>query len=149
MNQNLKSAAIASLLAGVIIAPVYGLQILRRGQETYLQPDWKMILGGMLAVFVVQIIRALLRDRRAGKPAAPPRFRTPTITDSTRHKAILVLVLFALVWPFFTGRAQVDIATLVLIYVMLGLGLNIVVGFAGLLDLGFVGFYAEIGRAHV
>src|SRR5690606_11005920 len=32
--------------------------------------------------------------------------------------------------------------TLVLIYVMLGLGLNIVVGFAGLLDLGFVGFYA-------
>jgi len=36
----------------------------------------------------------------------------------------------------------VDIATLVLIYVMLGLGLNIVVGFAGLLDLGFVGFYA-------
>ena len=31
---------------------------------------------------------------------------------------------------------------MVLIYVMLGLGLNIVVGFAGLLDLGFVGFYA-------
>jgi branched-chain amino acid transport system permease protein len=30
----------------------------------------------------------------------------------------------------------------VLIYIMLGLGLNIVVGFAGLLDLGFVGFYA-------
>ncbi|MBS7350761.1 MAG: high-affinity branched-chain amino acid ABC transporter permease LivM, partial [Comamonas sp.] len=36
----------------------------------------------------------------------------------------------------------VDIATLALIYVMLALGLNIVVGFAGLLDLGFVGFYA-------
>jgi branched-chain amino acid transport system permease protein len=40
------------------------------------------------------------------------------------------------------GRNAVDIATLALIYVMLGLGLNIVVGFAGLLDLGFVGFYA-------
>ena len=142
MNQNLKNAAIASLLAGVIIAPVYGLQILRRGQETYLQPDWKMIIGGMLAVFVIQLLGALLRERRAGKAAAPSRFRIPAITDSFRHKAILVLVLFALVWPFFTGRAQVDIATLVLIYVMLGLGLNIVVGFAGLLDLGFVGFYA-------
>ena len=35
-----------------------------------------------------------------------------------------------------------DIATLILIYVMLGLGLNIVVGLAGLLDLGYVGFYA-------
>ena len=31
---------------------------------------------------------------------------------------------------------------LVLIYVMLGIGLNIVVGLAGLLDLGYVGFYA-------
>ena len=142
MNQNLKNAAIAAVLAGVIIAPVYGLQILRKGQETYLQPDWKMILGGMLAVFVIQLLNAWLRQRRAGKAATPSRFRLPAITDAFRHRAILVLVLFALVWPFFTGRAQVDIATLVLIYVMLGLGLNIVVGFAGLLDLGFVGFYA-------
>ena len=142
MNQNLKNAAIASLLAGVIIAPVYGLQILRRGQEPYLQPDWKMIIGGMLAVFVIQLINAALRQRRAGKPVSPSRFRIPAISDQFRRKAIMVLVLFALAWPFFTGRAQVDIATLVLIYVMLGLGLNIVVGFAGLLDLGFVGFYA-------
>lgn len=35
-----------------------------------------------------------------------------------------------------------DLATLTLIYVMLGLGLNIVVGLAGLLDLGYVAFYA-------
>src|SRR5690625_7827025 len=59
-----------------------------------------------------------------------------------RNVLILLLVLVAMIWPFFAGRAQVDIATLVLIYVMLALGLNIVVGFAGLLDLGFVGFYA-------
>lgn len=142
MNQNLKNAAIASLLAGVIIAPVYGLQILRKGQEIYLQPEWKMILGGMLAVFVIQLLTAWVRQRRASRVATPSRFRIPAVTDKFRHKAILVLILFALAWPFFTGRAQVDIATLVLIYVMLGLGLNIVVGFAGLLDLGFVGFYA-------
>src|SRR3546814_12402411 len=59
-----------------------------------------------------------------------------------RRGLIFLLSAIALVWPFTAGRAQVDIATLVLIYVMLGLGLNIVVGFAGLLDLGFVGFYA-------
>ncbi len=51
-------------------------------------------------------------------------------------------LLMAVTWPFFAGRNAVDIATLALIYVMLGLGLNVVVGFAGLLDLGFVGFYA-------
>ncbi|CAM5791751.1 high-affinity branched-chain amino acid ABC transporter permease LivM [Castellaniella caeni] len=138
MMQNVKNSLIAAVLAGVIIAPVYGLQILRKGQETYLQPDWKMIIGGMLAVFLIQMLRPLLK-RKSG---APTRLKLPAFSDKTRHKAIIVLILFALVWPFFTGRAQVDIATLVLIYVMLGLGLNIVVGFAGLLDLGFVGFYA-------
>ncbi|WP_323017453.1 high-affinity branched-chain amino acid ABC transporter permease LivM [Castellaniella sp.] len=139
MMQNFKNSLIAAIMAGVIIAPVYGLQILRRGQETYLQPDWTMIIGGMLLVFVIQMLRPLIKGRKTG---AVPRFTLPAFSDKTRHKAIMVLVLFAVVWPFFTGRAQVDIATLVLIYVMLGLGLNIVVGFAGLLDLGFVGFYA-------
>lgn len=54
----------------------------------------------------------------------------------------LVIILAALAFPFLAGRSQIDLATLVLIYVMLGLGLNIVVGLAGLLDLGYVGFYA-------
>ena len=42
----------------------------------------------------------------------------------------------------FASRYTVDIATTFLIYVMLGWGLNIVVGLAGLLDLGYVAFYA-------
>jgi branched-chain amino acid transport system permease protein len=53
-------------------------------------------------------------------------------------------VVFAFVMPFlpFANRYVVDVATTVLIYVMLGWGLNIVVGLAGLLDLGYVAFYA-------
>jgi branched-chain amino acid transport system permease protein len=42
----------------------------------------------------------------------------------------------------FADRRLVDIGTLVLTYIMLGWGLNIVVGLAGLLDLGYVAFYA-------
>ena len=64
--------------------------------------------------------------------------RTPT----GQRVLVALIILVAIVWPFFGSRNQVDIATVVLIYVMLALGLNIVVGFAGLLDLGFVGFYA-------
>ena len=64
--------------------------------------------------------------------------RTPT----GQRVLVALIILAAIVWPFFGSRNQVDIATVVLIYVMLALGLNIVVGFAGLLDLGFVGFYA-------
>lgn len=59
-----------------------------------------------------------------------------------------MLLLIGLVWPFFGSRGAVDIATLAMIYVILGLGLNIVVGFAGLLDLGYVGFYAVGGYTY-
>jgi branched-chain amino acid transport system permease protein len=138
MAHTFKNAVIAAIMGGIIIAPVYGLQILRRGQVPYLQADWKMIFGGMALIFLVQLLRPLLRVRKS----AIPRFKIPPVTDKTRQRIVFVLILFAIAWPFFTGRAQVDIATLVLIYVMLGLGLNVVVGYAGLLDLGFVGFYA-------
>jgi branched-chain amino acid transport system permease protein len=54
------------------------------------------------------------------------------------------LFAFAVVFPFlpFTGRYELDVAILIFTYIMLGWGLNIVVGLAGLLDLGYVAFYA-------
>ena len=51
------------------------------------------------------------------------------------------LLVLPLVLQYF-GNAWVRIADLALLYVMLALGLNIVVGYAGLLDLGYVAFYA-------
>lgn len=53
-------------------------------------------------------------------------------------------VLFALTLPFlpFSNRYVMDVGTLIVTYVMLGWGLNIIVGYAGLLDLGYVAFYA-------
>ena len=65
-----------------------------------------------------------------------------------KNKKILSWVLGGiglLVLPFilqYFGNAWVRIADLALLYVMLALGLNIVVGYAGLLDLGYVAFYA-------
>jgi branched-chain amino acid transport system permease protein len=54
------------------------------------------------------------------------------------------LLAFALLAPFlfYSNRYYLDLGILVLTYVMLGWGLNIVVGLAGLLDLGYVAFYA-------
>ncbi len=55
-----------------------------------------------------------------------------------------LLLGVAVALPFLPGidRRLLDIAILVVTYVMLGWGLNIVVGLAGLLDLGYVAFYA-------
>lgn len=53
----------------------------------------------------------------------------------------IALLALPLILQYF-GNAWVRIADLALLYVMLALGLNIVVGYAGLLDLGYVAFYA-------
>jgi branched-chain amino acid transport system permease protein len=54
------------------------------------------------------------------------------------------LLALALLMPvlFYSNRYLLDLGILVLTYIMLGWGLNIVVGLAGLLDLGYVAFYA-------
>ena len=63
----------------------------------------------------------------------------------TRRRQIFAVVLLALgvAFPFLTGNAgNVDAAANAYTYVLLALGLNIVVGFAGLLDLGYAAFFA-------
>src|SRR3954467_8257007 len=53
-------------------------------------------------------------------------------------------IAFAIVLPFFyqSGSPFIEDATIALAYVVMALGLNVVVGFAGLLDLGYVAFFA-------
>lgn len=69
---------------------------------------------------------------------------TAQIDFSARGWLILLLIV-ALLFPFVAapfGNAWVRIADVALLYIMLALGLNVVVGFAGLLDLGYVAFFA-------
>jgi len=54
---------------------------------------------------------------------------------------IAILLAFAIGYPQFTNRYAQDVAVNVLIYICLGLGLNVVVGLAGMLDLGYIAFY--------
>jgi len=60
---------------------------------------------------------------------------------SFRYKAMGILLVFALTFPLLFDTYQVNIMNLALIYVVLGLGLNISVGLAGLLDLGYIAFF--------
>ena len=66
---------------------------------------------------------------------APPRVWLATVLVA----ACLIALPFALAYA---GTAWVRIANYAILYVLLALGLNIVVGFAGLLDLGYIAFYA-------
>ena len=85
--------------------------------------------------------------RPSGRPArAAARQRLeaaiPAPGDSSGWVAALVLIAILYTLPVIAGSFLSQVLVLVGLYVLLGLGLNIVVGFAGLLDLGYVAFYA-------
>ena len=61
------------------------------------------------------------------------------------YTSMAIVLALLLVFPFVAqmyGNSWVRIADIALLYIMLALGLNIVVGFAGLLDLGYIAFFA-------
>jgi branched-chain amino acid transport system permease protein len=105
-----------------------------------------MIYVGIGAFFFSFLWRYLLeRRQRAGKMrenrlhSLSARIRRdPKLFSSV----IGAIGIAALVFPFIGSSYEVSVMTSALMYVMLGLGLNIVVGLAGLLDLGYVAFYA-------
>ena len=148
----MKEAGVAGLIA-------LGLSVVMLGFKTEVQPGglgivtrWPWVAVAVITVFIGRLLLALRRETK--KP--PQQHITTTLVDKKwlaelspiiqkiSAFALPLLIIFAIALPFFpfSNRYIIDIATLVLTYVMLGWGLNIVVGLAGLLDLGYVAFYA-------
>jgi len=149
MSARLRTAFFSALLVLAVAYPVLGLKLETVGVTLEVHGAsprtlWTIALAAVL-MFVWQLVRDPLTAgwRRSGGLRLPQTGLGTKLTEpKTQRWVILGLILLALAWPFYGSRGAVDLATLVLIYVMLGLGLNIVVGLAGLLDLGYVGFYA-------
>jgi branched-chain amino acid transport system permease protein len=140
-----KDAGVAALITLALAGPIVGLPILSG-------PQGNFVLGSRfgdvaIAVAVVFVGRAAFLALRealpCGRIAVPLDNWTATLAPLGRWLGP-ALVTVALVLPMlpFADRQVLDIAILVVTYVMLGWGLNVVVGLAGLLDLGYVAFYA-------
>jgi branched-chain amino acid transport system permease protein len=85
-------------------------------------------------VFVWGLKGTAVKNKVEGLPAGQQR--------KLKLATILVIAFILLVLPKILGLFLSEVLTIVGLYVLLGLGLNIVVGFAGLLDLGYVAFFA-------
>ncbi|MGN5135903.1 high-affinity branched-chain amino acid ABC transporter permease LivM [Aeromonas veronii] len=152
MKHQFIHACIASLVLLVLSFWLLGFKLETDGSSlqvvSRLDVSLAWLLGGATIVFWFQMLRGqiakLFQASISGfsvgftKLVLPSPEEAPKLYNLT---AVLVL-LFAVSWPFMASRGAIDLATLTLIYIMLGLGLNVVVGLAGLLDLGYVGFYA-------
>ncbi|HKT96296.1 MAG TPA: ATP-binding cassette domain-containing protein [Paraburkholderia sp.] len=68
--------------------------------------------------------------------------RAPASMPASPTLATAALLAVAIVLPAFSSNYVIDVALTIVTYSILGLGLNIVVGYAGLLDLGYAAFFA-------
>jgi branched-chain amino acid transport system permease protein len=95
-----------------------------------------------LGIFIIITIIAAWWQRRG--EGIKERFEsTPALhTRNARWTGIALIVGFFLILPFLLGTYLSEVINNVLIFALMGFGLNIVVGFAGLLDLGYVAFFA-------
>jgi len=143
---NLLNAFVSALMLLVLAAFFMGMRLNLDGTQLVVnnagRVRWDWIAVGCGVVFIFQLLRPMVQSTL--KKVSGPSLVLPGIDGSTPKQKLflLALIVAAAAWPFIVSRGTVDIATLTLIYVMLGLGLNVVVGLSGLLVLGYGGFYA-------
>lgn len=144
-KKSFTDAVIAAFMALVVFGPIMGVVL--DGYDFNLEFGRVFIITAV--VFAGRFLMSTFFQTEKGKAMA---FRYSNNNDSVKvlssdHKSKMVwiiplVMLLGLLIPFIASKYVLTVVILGLIYVLLGLGLNIVVGLAGLLDLGFVGFYA-------
>jgi len=143
----IKDAVLAALVATLLALPLMGLQTYdigggALGIRTHF--DWVAITAA--AVFAGRLTLNLRQQLRRSRIRGVESAFAHLAAWGNRRVRLITLagIALAVALPLlpFSSRYLIDLGTTVLIYVMLGWGLNVVVGLAGLLDLGYVAFYA-------
>lgn len=147
-----RRAGVFAATAAAMFAALLGLRIVpsEAGLGIAARP---LLLGGVILLAAIlgaasawrRTSAAGTHDRRASGHGGLDAGRAGIVLREVLGDARLLpaaLLILALALPLFGGRYVIDTGTIVLIYAMLAFGLNIVVGQAGLLDLGYVAFYA-------
>jgi len=143
-----KRAFIAAIWLAFLTAPIMVIRV--DTVEQTITWRWMHLVYMLVGSFFLAIIWYAMLDRRdrgaalkdknvGGKESVLARlFSDPKLVKPLLAFGFLVAVAF----PWVFSMYQTNIVISALIYVVLGLGLNITVGLAGLLDLGYVAFYA-------
>ena len=144
----IKKSALVSIWFMFLTFPIMVIRV--NPIEKIVEWRWENMVFIGAGIFLLSFLwRYLIRQKEvsakrleAGEKIKIPFTRKITDDPKLYFRLLSVLGIFAALFPFIFSTYQVSIMATVLMYVMLGLGLNIVVGLAGLLDLGSVAFYA-------
>ncbi len=146
--ERVRDAAWIAFVGLILGIPMIGLTTVEAGGRLVVDTRFGLLAAVVAAVFGGRLVLRWASDRLQADRLARARARTEDERERGTRPLVplfgwLVLgAALALPLAFSDNRYVVDTATTVLIYVMLGWGLNVVVGLAGLLDLGYVAFYA-------
>ena len=142
---HVKKSLIAAGVVLLLCIPMVAFRTADAVGGLELIPRWGLVATLVAIAFVGQFLWGVLKES-ATASAATGQVMGPVANafSSIAPYFGAGLIAFAVFLPFmpFSDRYIMDLAVLVLTYVMLAWGLNIVVGLAGLLDLGYVAFYA-------
>ena len=141
----LKEAVIAALVALGLFGLIIGIRT-EQGPTGALviATRWPLLAEIVAAIFAGRFLFSLFSRKYSFSLAAVlPNF-VSTGTSRLIPHATAASLIFALLVPliFYSNRYALDLAILIVTYAMLGFGLNIQIGLAGLLDLGYAAFYA-------
>ncbi|MDQ3558718.1 MAG: high-affinity branched-chain amino acid ABC transporter permease LivM, partial [Pseudomonadota bacterium] len=148
---SVKDAAIAGFITAALGLFFLGLTTDGPSGPLGIHTRWGALAIAVAIVFGVRLLLNLFLFKNPNPAStAFSGIGLPAAAISGIGKTLgMALLVVALVLPFLLiqfvpgqSRLYIDLAILILTYVMLGWGLNIVVGLAGLLDLGYVAFYA-------
>jgi branched-chain amino acid transport system permease protein len=122
--------------------PLLGVKIISEEGKLSLESRLLWPLWTALTVFIIKYLALIVPKKNRKNNESFLRLLIGK--NSLTHSVSVFLIILSIVLPIlpFVDRNIIDKAILLLIYLMLGWGLNIVVGLAGLLDLGYVAFYA-------
>jgi branched-chain amino acid transport system permease protein len=129
------------LLQDLIKTTLQDVALLGPVVRFFFESNGVSLLGAIVLLVLVGVgsyVWARRRDRVEQRYAALPA----TTRRNLRWGALGFGVLILLILPLFTGLYISQVFDTIGLYLLMGLGLNIVVGFAGLLDLGYVAFFA-------
>ena len=146
LNSILKDSFIIGLITLVLAVPIVGLPTINATEGLQIEPRWSVVVLMVLGVFFGRLLLNLWWHREPTLSSSIIIQNIPLLQSLQQLLRFILPIglIFALILPTmpFASRYVMDVAILVITYIMLGWGLNIVVGLAGLLDLGYVAFYA-------
>ena len=150
MAESVKDAAIAAVLVAILGFFFLALRTDIGTGGLDLTYRWGLWFIAIAITFGVRLVLNLLVFKTNTPVTSGIKITIPGGVTSVVGRFLgPVLLIVAICLPFIMmflfparDRQYIDLAILIMTYVMLGWGLNVVVGLAGLLDLGYVAFYA-------